>query len=69
MFLPDKYFSMNLMPLKAKKELNHKEELQEEEKNLNIEDEQLINQMEGVPLNRTDSDIESNIESNDEKSI
>ena len=68
MFLPDKYFSMNLMPLKAKKELNHKEELQEEEKNLNIEDEQLINQMEGVPLNRTDSDIESNIESNDEKS-
>jgi MFS family permease len=49
MFLPDKYFSMNLMPLKAKLEINNKEENQE--KKHNEKEEKLIKQIEDIDIN------------------
>ena len=68
MFLPDKYFSMNLMPLKAKKELNNNEKNKEEEKNVNEKEEKLINQIEVIHLNINDFDNENNNEKlNEEK--
>ena len=47
MFLPDKYFSMNLMPLKAKIEINNKEKNHEK----NEKEEKLIKQIEDIDIN------------------
>ena len=49
MFLPDKYFSMNLMPLKAKLEINNNEE--NHEKKENDKEEKLIKQIEDIDIN------------------
>ena len=68
MFLPDKYFSMNLMPLKAKFELYNKKETLNKKENQIEKDKKLIKDINDINLNiNTFDDEEKNQNLTDNK--